>query len=307
MKPPLRSVPLAAARRLVGHERRLRARLTARRRARQTLRDERLLVADIEGQRLWYPSSSVIGRAVADGAGWEPTLATVVNLVLPADEPLVVAEVGSNIGASLAQMIAVRPLARYVCFEPSQRFRGILLRNVAENGWTNVSVEPSLVGSRSETRRLFTNTSTASVASRRYGGHLFLESTEQRVVTLDDHFESAPRLDLIKSDTDGFDFDVLLGARRLLGRLRPALYFEYAPFLARRVGRSEDEILDFLDEAGYRTYLVFAQAGHLLALTESRSVIGELAERHRYVDVVTAVRADHLVAFPGVAAATSQA
>jgi FkbM family methyltransferase len=279
--------------------------LGGRWRARRVLAEERLLSTELQGWTFYYPSSSIIGRAVASGSRWEPTLATAVDRVLPRDEPLLIAEVGSNIGASLAQMITVRPEARYVCFEPAERFRSVLVRNVGENHWENVTVEESLVGSRAESVRLFTNTSTASVAKRHYGEHVFLDASMRDVVTLDDYFSDAERLDLIKTDTDGFDFDVLLGALAVLSRFAPVLYFEFAPFLARNVGREGSDILASLGNLGYRRFLVFAQAGDLLLLTDDPADVIELADEHKYVDVLTASRPEHLAAFPEIATATA--
>jgi hypothetical protein len=168
-----------------------------------------------------------------------------------------------------------------------------------------VTVEESLVGSRAESVRLFTNTSTASVAKRHYGEHVFLHASIRDVVTLDDYFSDAERLDLIKTDTDGFDFDVLLGALVVLSRFAPVLYFEFAPFLARNVGREGSDILASLGNLGYRRFLVFAQAGELLLLTDDAADVIELADEHRYVDVLTASRPEHLAAFPEIATATA--
>jgi FkbM family methyltransferase len=280
-------------------------RLGAKRRARHVLAEERVLTTKFERWTLHYPSSSIIGRAIAEGSGWEPTLATAVDLVLPRDEPLLITEVGTNIGASLAQMMSVRPDALYVCFEPADRFRDILLRNIEENGWDNVLVEESLVGSRAESVQLFTNTSTASVAKRHYGDHVFLEASSRRVVTLDDYFDQVEKLDMIKTDTDGFDFDVLLGAKTILGRLGPALYFEFAPFLARNVGRRGGDILEYLNALGYEEFVVFAQTGDLLALTDDPADVISLSDEHNYVDVLTATQPQHVAALPDVATAAA--
>lgn len=280
-------------------------RLGGRRRARRVLADEHLLATHFQGWTLHYPSSSIIGRALASGSGWEPNLATALDLVLPRTSGLLIAEIGSNIGASLVQMISTRPNARFVCFEPSERFRNVLVRNISENGWENVTVEESLIGSCGEMVRLFTNTSTASVAKRHYGEHVFLNESRRQVITLSDYFKNADRLDLIKSDTDGFDFDVLLGASDILLRLGPALYFEFAPFLARNVGREGSDILAYLGDFGYHQFLVFAQAGELLQQTSNPAALLALADEHKYVDVLTARRPEHLAAFPKVAAATA--
>jgi FkbM family methyltransferase len=67
---------------------------------------------------------------------------------------------------------------------------------------------------------------------------------------LDD--ESAPPVDLIKIDTQGYDLRVLRGATETLARCHPALMVEgiFAPLY--RGQASFDALLAFLTEAGYR-------------------------------------------------------
>jgi hypothetical protein len=142
------------------------------------------------------------------------------------------------------------------------------------------------------------------VAKRHYGGHEFLDASEREVIRLDDYFAGASRLDMIKTDTDGFDIDVLLGASALLSRLRPVLYFELAPFLARSADRDSREFLDFLADLGYRKYVVLAQAGEALSFTEAPAEVLRLADVHKYVDVVTASRLEQVDALPQIVAAT---
>ena len=269
-------------------------------------RKERLLNAQCGEWDLVYPSSSQIGRALARGEGWEPTLATAIDLLLPRDEPLLIADVGSNFGSSLAQMMTVRPDATYVCFEPADRFRELLSRNVRTNGWSNVKVESLLIGATTgQSLQLFANTTSASVAEGDYGGHLFLDATHHQVTTLDDYFASAPRLDLIKSDTDGFDGDVLLGAEAVLQAHAPVLYFELAPFLITRVGRDPHTLLNGLEALGYRQFLALSQAGDSLLLTKDASKIVNLAHEKKYIDVLTVARPGQVALLPKVAAATS--
>lgn len=275
-------------------------------RARRILRSERVLNATCGEWELVYPSSSQIGRALAGGEGWEPTLATVVDLMLPLDESPLIADVGSNFGSSLAQMMSVRPKAKYVCFEPADRFRELLIRNVRRNGWRNVVVESRLIGATTnQTVPLFANTTSASVAEHDYGGHVFLDATDHQVETLDDYFASAPRVDMIKSDTDGFDCDVLMGAEGVLREHAPVLYFELAPFLLTRVGRDPQVLLNGLEALGYRQFLALSQAGDSLLLTGNASEMVNLAHDRKYIDVLTVARPAQTALLPKVAAATS--
>jgi FkbM family methyltransferase len=275
-------------------------------RVRLLIRRERLHRVQIGDSSLLYPSESVIGASVASGAGWEPTLVNALELLVPEHEPSLIVEVGSNIGVSLAQMIAVRPQARYVCFEPSQRFRDVLLANVAANGWNRVTVESVLVAAAAGDVRLYTNTSTASAAVRDYGGHEFLAAEAIPATTLDDYFSGANRLDFLKSDTDGFDGDVLIGAKGVLERFSPALYFEFAPFLLEQAGREPSEVLALLRRLGYSRFIVFAQDGTCLHIGDDPQELLRIAEDHGYVDLVTASRPEQLGALDAIALSSTE-
>jgi len=210
-------------------------------------------------------------------------------------------DVGSNIGTSVAQLMSVRPDASVVCFEPSERFRDVLIRNILENGWGNVRVEALLLGAESGSMELFTNTSTASVVRRDYGGHFFIDAAALTLMRLDEYFADVERLDMIKSDTDGFEVDVLLGAEGCLSRQQPVLYFEFAPFLLHDAGRKAHDLLGYLAGHGYTDFIVFAQDGALLALTDEPSTILALADHHQYVDLFTASRPEQIAVFPSIA------
>lgn len=272
---------------------RLQAHWRAQIRAQWNVRHEHVRCAEFAGARVYYPSASSIGHAIAAGRGWEPTLAEAMEALLPRDEPLMIAEIGSNIGATLAQMISVRPSATYVCFEPAYRFRSLLARTVSENGWGNVRIEDAFVGSNAGAVDLFTNATTASAARRDYG-HVVLGVERPRSIRLDDYFESAVRLDFVKTDTDGFDADVLLGARKLLERLKPAIYFELAPFLLADIHRSPAELLEYLADLEYRDYVLYTQSGEPLKLSHDLGEVARLADEHNYLDVLTAARPEQV-------------
>ena len=57
------------------------------------------------GRRFAYPSDSIIGWQIAAGGEWDPILRPITAALLTERAP-VLCEVGSNIGASLLQMLA---------------------------------------------------------------------------------------------------------------------------------------------------------------------------------------------------------
>jgi hypothetical protein len=60
------------------------------------------------------------------------------------------------------------------------------------------------------------------------------------------------RLALIKIDVEGYESQVLAGARETLARLRPLLYVEFNDEILRDAGSSSVQLLQLFKGAGYR-------------------------------------------------------
>jgi len=56
-----------------------------------------------------------------------------------------------------------------------------------------------------------------------------LETETVSVLTIDSVLENTHRLDLIKIDVEGFEPEVIMGARKALSRLRPVIILEFGP------------------------------------------------------------------------------
>src|SRR5260221_8931521 len=215
------------------------------------------------GHSFVYPLDSVIGREIALGEEWDALLGTIIPALLPMDEP-VMCEVGSNIGASLLQLMKVKPHAQLLAFEPSDRFRPFLERNLERAAISHVEVSSLLVGKCQGTMWLYNTSSSASAARARYD----LKPRRKQLVTmttLDEVFRQRPRVDFIKVDTDGFDFEVLRGAEETLARDSPVLYFELFPTLLSAPAAD----LMWLQSTGYRHFVCFTSPGKLLGVTDN--------------------------------------
>jgi FkbM family methyltransferase len=247
---------------------------------------EKLRRTSYRGQTLYFPAKSMIGAFVAEGQGWDTVLVPIMQGLLAQHDP-VVAEVGSNIGGSLLQMQLAKPKATFYCFEPSDRFLPILTKNVIANGWDNVTVESLIMGSKNEEKLLHSNASTASLVVKEYDDHEFMSSQTVHTTTLDDYFSGVAKPDFIKVDTDGFDYDVLLGADALLSREdRPIVFFEFERPLLERAGRRPEDLLGYLKQKGYTDFLVLSNLGEALAVTSSIETILALSDEQRYLDLV---------------------
>jgi FkbM family methyltransferase len=246
---------------------------------------ERTVQTQWNGLTLFFPSRSEIGQLVHAGDGWDANLAP-ISRALFSQGAGVVAEVGSNIGASLLQMKSAVPTLRVYCFEPVPRFASCLERTVEANAWADVTVERWAVSREDGTLDLFSNTSTASAARPTYGGHTFLKKSVVPSITLDRYFAQRERVGLVKIDTDGLDFDVLLSGAAMIAQSTPVLYFEYAPFLMNDREKTVSEGWEMLTRLGYGPSIVFAHDGAVLTRTGDINATRLAAGSQRYVDIL---------------------
>lgn len=144
--------------------------------------------------------------------------------------PLVL-DVGANVGQTVERVQGVFPGARIHSFEPSPGTFEVLKRNCA--GRENVTLWNRGVGS-AEGRLMFQENERSDMSSflapgERCWGRVVKE-TEVEVVTLDAFArrEGIEFVHVLKSDTQGFDFEVFKGAEGLMAEGRIALiYFEF--------------------------------------------------------------------------------
>ena len=129
------------------------------------------LVATYQGQRFVYPARSRIGAHIASGAEWTPALRDLAGLL---EENACIVDVGSNVGASLLQMLAVRPAARAIAIEPSVRYLSCLRDNLKSAGFSHAEIVPVALGRRTGEVWLHNNTTTASVVNMHYCGFEYL-------------------------------------------------------------------------------------------------------------------------------------
>jgi FkbM family methyltransferase len=240
------------------------------------------------GHPFVYPLDSGIGRQIASGEEWDAILGTIIPTFLPMDEPSI-CEVGSNIGASLLQITRVKPRARILAFEPSERFRPFLERNLRLAGINRVEVSSFLLGRQQDIVWLYNNNSSASVTLRYDHGPRGQRKGPRRrqsatMTTLDEVFHQRPRVDFIKVDTDGFDLEVIRGAEETLKRDSPILYFELFPAACQISALAAD--MNWLQSIGYGRFICFTSAGKLLGVTDKVEQAIAWANANNYCDIL---------------------
>jgi FkbM family methyltransferase len=196
-------------------------------------------------------------------SGLEKAERAVIRLtrqLLPPDGVFV--DAGANIGChTLAAGRHLTERGRVIAFEPHPGNFALLKVNVAENGMTNVALEPfglSDAPAKLDVRAdsLAGNWSVASTGQHRF---------QVELVRLDDYFDRKPipRLDVLKMDIEGSEVKALRGAVRTMQRFRPALIFEANPMWLKRMGTSLAELFNTVEAMDYTVHALPVDIGSL--------------------------------------------
>lgn len=230
------------------------------------------------GHPFVYPPASQVGQAIARAWEWDAVLRPILSALVVEEDPIV-CEIGTNIGASLLEILKEKPRARVFSFEPSDLFRAILLANLRLAGFPDIEVMSYLVGRAPGGGFLYTDDTSGSMQDLPH----YTRRQEATVVSLDAVMAGHNPVRFIKIDTDGYDLEVLRGAAGILARDRPTLFFEFCPSLM-----LEDPVaeLTWLQQAGYPQLLCFDHLGAAVGVTSSANQAVMWSNDHGYCDIL---------------------
>ena len=182
---------------------------------------------------------------------------------------MVAVDVGANVGLHTLHMAEqVGDGGHVLAIEPQPDIAHRLRQNLALNRVKNVTLyetacsrpgqtEATLVISTSSARTAHLSLSGGDLAARGGGtAGLSTVSANVSVTTLDALFAGSGlhRLDFVKIDVDGGEYDVLLGSEATLRHYRPHVLFEANPLEWDQAGASVDMVVRYLSGLSYRIY-----------------------------------------------------
>jgi FkbM family methyltransferase len=203
-------------------------------------------------------SDSYVGRSLELYGEWaEAEIFLFSQIVKKGD---IVVEAGANIGAHTIPLSRMCGNGTVHAFEPQPFVFSLLQRNVAVNMRRNVRIWNSALGATlgrapmpllhpdGENPVNFGAASLHDTDPVRSDGTPW-EKVPVSVMALDD-IEDIPQLDFLKTDAEGFDFQVLQGAIGKIRRCRPAIFVESIS----HHGDITDAVNSLLGELGYSTW-----------------------------------------------------
>ncbi|MBT2337396.1 FkbM family methyltransferase [Variovorax paradoxus] len=211
------------------------------------------------GRFLVNRNDTYVGRSVLAYGEWsEAEVQLFRQIVRPGD---VVLEAGANIGTHTVPISAmVGDGGRVYAFEAARSTHQLLCANLALNERFNVHALNKAIGRTVDTVRFPAidprQPFNFGCASLRGAEQQPSEATES-VDMLSIDSMALDRLDFIKSDIEGFELEMLEGARETLGRLRPVVYLEVDSSNGRPTG-NRDELVSLLESFGYGAYYYIA-------------------------------------------------
>lgn len=193
-------------------------------------------------------------------------------------------DVGANVGYyTVAAGQLVGPSGRVVAIEPQPQALSILRLN-AQNLGANVIVVPSAVSDLEGETSFYIRS--AGDTSSFFPDELARE-IKVKVETLDNLCEKLSAVNFVKIDVEGYEMDVLRGARKTLSKHRPWVYFELLDEMVTNGRISVSDIAEYFGSLDYVCNWVSHRINTpLLASEPSTYVLASPAERLTEVGVV---------------------
>jgi FkbM family methyltransferase len=168
-------------------------------------------------------------------------------------------DVGANVGPLTLLMAKIVRSGTVIAIEPGPPICERLKRNLRLNPELEKNVRVFQVGVADKAGSLMWS---EDQNNRGNAGLLGSVGTPVEVVTLDSIISSigTERLDFIKIDVEGMEYEVIIGASDSIRKYRPIIYYEtLEPFRAFRGFDIYGEIYNRLHELGYHHYFVLGK------------------------------------------------
>ncbi|MFH2067776.1 MAG: FkbM family methyltransferase [Pseudomonadota bacterium] len=205
---------------------------------------------------------------------------------------LAMIDVGANIGDTVS-LVSDAVKGDFLCIEADEKYYQHLLANTKHID--NVTCVKALCDEVADEREtaisiIRNNSGSSQVSEQRVDGNSLVNK-----ITVDSLIEKMTifkKTDLIKVDTDGYDYKVIRGCDQLITAHQPVFFFELAPMFLKKTGESPDSIFEYLSKKGYKNVLFYDHVGLpvLYLDTGNKNLICQLIEyadrKDTYFDVL---------------------
>jgi FkbM family methyltransferase len=185
----------------------------------------------------------------------------------------VVIDIGANVGDTLAGMVEQNSTASYICIEPDNDFYRYLNKNIKllKDAVPDLKVQAikALVG------KAITDVSLEGTGGSKHAVPNNPEGIKSLPLDKIIDTDNIPNIRILKSDVDGFDYDVLNSSMSIIEKFSPLIYFECQyDYDYQKDGYLKT--LSSLEQAGYSDWIIFDNFGEVILRTDNLIVITQL-------------------------------
>lgn len=207
---------------------------------------------DIKFDIMLNPDNGGVDLEIFADRHFEPQILEFIRARLSAADVFI--DIGANIGQHSLY-------ASYLCghvysFEPIKRLYDQFNKSIFKNDILNITAYNYALGNEKKEVPIYSNESNMGGSSILAGGDKnFLQNV--KIFRLDDVYEKMGivRTDMIKIDVEGYELEVLLGARNFIKKYQPKILMEFSPYFYNRVdSKISGRIIEFLLGAGYELW-----------------------------------------------------
>jgi FkbM family methyltransferase len=201
---------------------------------------------------LWLPPEHLLPIYKQKNHLYDSFLPVLANR-LPVKSTVI--DVGANIGDSCKSMYVSNSSLNFLCVEPDPKFFRYLKFNTRKIPKHSLFLHKVLVTESGGAFKLVGK-----------GGTKSMQVTNQsslKTATLDSlcsGISTGSQIGLIKSDVDGFDFDVLLSGRSIISEKQPLVFAEFSFVDGDSLGKYLN-LVNFLISAKYTRAFIFRNSG----------------------------------------------
>jgi FkbM family methyltransferase len=238
---------------------------------------EPLLIEDFQGHgKFWCYLQEHMGSQIFFRGAYSGDSLTVLTQYLKPDSVFI--DIGANHGEFTVAAALLTPNGQTIAFEPVPKNIARLRINVQSNHLSNVQIMSMGLSDQEGTFPIYDQetpyddgTTNEGLTSLFAAGKRSISSASITTRRLDDVWSSLGlnRVDMIKLDIEGAEWQALRGGQRLLERYKPILLVEVAQSTCAAAGYRANDFAQWIEDLGYRLFLI-CDAGHLREITPTK-------------------------------------
>ena len=213
----------------------------------------------IHGRILKLPLSHGLPEYLKDHENYDRLPGRISEYLHKTQNNVTCIDVGANIGDTIEAFYKNDEDA-FLAIEPNPSFYKYLITNWRWNkNVKHIAIICSAKSSR-ETFEIHEKNGTASISQAKNGATMTSQSLDEIV----NDYPEFKAVNILKIDTDGHDFEVIAGAKKLISSNQPVVLFECDVFSNDNYVNDCVKALTFFLNSGYNFFLLYDNYGNLM-------------------------------------------